>query len=119
MSRLANNFFFGSTGHSTVLEAVKLSKSKRSFIAGYLTLGLAVALINLSAFATGAVAEASPHYNRDIRPILSENCFACHGPDKNQRKGKLRLDVRDAALEKQAIIPGTADESELVKRIYT
>src|SRR5438034_1062866 len=58
-------------------------------------------------------------YNRDVRPILSENCFACHGPDKNQRKGKLRLDVREAALDKRAIVPGKPDESELVKRLHT
>ena len=37
-------------------------------------------------------------FNRDIRPILSENCYACHGPDKNQRKAKLRLDDRDSAV---------------------
>src|SRR5438094_7638883 len=58
-------------------------------------------------------------YNREIRPILSENCFACHGPDKNQRKGKLRLDVREAAIEKKALVPGKPEESELVKRLYT
>jgi hypothetical protein len=58
-------------------------------------------------------------YNRDVRPILSDNCFACHGPDKNKRKGKLRLDVRESAVEKLAIVPGKPAESELVKRIYT
>src|SRR5436309_952923 len=58
-------------------------------------------------------------YNHDIRPILSDNCFSCHGPDKNKRKAKLRLDVREVAVEKEAIIPGKPDESELVKRIYT
>ncbi|HQR41367.1 MAG TPA: hypothetical protein PLX97_01755, partial [Gemmatales bacterium] len=41
-------------------------------------------------------------YNRDIRPILAENCFACHGPDSAARKGGLRLDQRDAALKKKA-----------------
>src|SRR2546423_8287628 len=72
--------------------------------------------------APAAGASVSPSklgYNRDVRPVLSDNCFACHGPDKNQRKGKLRLDVREAALEKEAIVPGKPDSSELVKRIYT
>jgi hypothetical protein len=62
---------------------------------------------------------ADVRYNRDIRPILSDNCFYCHGPDANKRKGKLRLDVRDSAIEKKAIIPGNAGESKLVKRIFT
>src|SRR2546427_3685036 len=61
----------------------------------------------------------SLRYNHDIRPILSDNCFFCHGPDKNKRKAKLRLDVREVAVEKEAILPGKPDESQLVKRIYT
>ncbi len=58
-------------------------------------------------------------YNRDIRPVLSDNCFLCHGPDKNHRKAKLRLDERDNAIAKGAIVPGKPDESELVRRLYT
>ena len=58
-------------------------------------------------------------FNQSIRPILSDNCFACHGPDAGQRKGKLRLDARDAAIERKAIIPGKPDDSELIKRIFT
>src|SRR4051794_6005208 len=58
-------------------------------------------------------------FNRDVRPILSENCFACHGPDKNKRKAKLRLDDRANALEKGAIVPGKPDESGLVVRILS
>jgi hypothetical protein len=57
-------------------------------------------------------------YNRDIRPILSDNCFYCHGPDAGHRKAKLRLDVRDEAIKK-ALIPGKPDESELVRRIFS
>jgi hypothetical protein len=58
-------------------------------------------------------------YNRDIRPILAENCFACHGPDKNARKAGLRLDVRDEAIEKGAITPGNPHKSELIERILS
>jgi hypothetical protein len=60
-----------------------------------------------------------PTFNRDVRPILSENCFLCHGPDANHRKGKLRLDLRDEAIAKGAIVPGKPAESELIKRILT
>src|SRR5437867_1029516 len=58
-------------------------------------------------------------YNRDIRPVLSDKCFFCHGPDANKRKGKLRLDIREEALAKKAFVPGKAEESELVRRIFT
>src|SRR4051812_22543151 len=58
-------------------------------------------------------------FNRQIRPLLSENCFRCHGADEKQRKGKLRLDLRDEAIAKKAILPGKPEESELVKRLFT
>ncbi len=63
-------------------------------------------------------------FNHDIRPILSDNCFHCHGPDDKERKGKLRLDVRDEALKpaksgEHAIVPGDAEKSHLLARILT
>ena len=56
-------------------------------------------------------------YNRDVRPILAENCFACHGPDSAARKADLRLDRRDDAIKAGAIAPGDTEASELVARI--
>lgn len=58
-------------------------------------------------------------YNRDVRPILSDNCFYCHGNDPSHRKAKLRLDIRDEALLKEAFIPGKPEESELVARLFS
>src|SRR5205823_4369303 len=46
-------------------------------------------------------------------------CFFCHGPDEKKRKGKLRLDIREQALARNAFVPGQADKSELVRRIFT
>ncbi|MDB5295882.1 MAG: Protein of unknown function (DUF1553)/Protein of unknown function (DUF1549)/Planctomycete, partial [Phycisphaerales bacterium] len=58
-------------------------------------------------------------YNRDVRPILSDNCFHCHGNDKNHIKGKLLLNDRDAAIKKKAIVPGKPGESEAIARILS
>ena len=63
----------------------------------------------------------SVDFRRDIRPILSDKCFTCHGPDENQRVGQLRLDLRQSALTvhdgKTAIVPRDLDASELIRRI--
>ena len=68
---------------------------------------------------SSALASDPVEFNRDVRPILSENCFHCHGPDKAHRKGGLRLDDRAAALAKEAFDPGHPDASELVARILS
>ncbi|HRK35939.1 MAG TPA: DUF1549 domain-containing protein, partial [Candidatus Hydrogenedentes bacterium] len=78
---------------------------------------------NTAVAALPAVNEADRvNYNRDIRPILSNNCMACHGPDEEQRKAKLRFDEGESAYTalasgKTAIVPGDPDNSELLARV--
>ena len=76
------------------------------------------ALVVTVAFGGSASAADRLEYNRDIRPILSENCFACHGPDGAARKAKLRFDQRQIAVERGAIVPGKTAESEMVTRLH-
>jgi hypothetical protein len=78
-----------------------------------------VVLLMLTYFAGEGLAAEPLQYNRDVRPILAENCFACHGPDSAARKADLRLDQRDAAISAGAISPGKPDESELLHRILS
>lgn len=72
---------------------------------------------------SGVAAELpEPDFNREIRPLLSRNCFACHGPDEHDRQGGLRLDDRKAATSElesgaTAIVPGKPAESEFIGRI--
>ena len=70
-----------------------------------------------------AASSEAAQFNRDVRPILSDNCFACHGPDTKKVKGGLRLDLREQAIKPAksgeiAIIPGQAERSELIARIF-
>ncbi len=78
-----------------------------------------VAAVGLNAPSASA---ESIDYNRDVRPILADTCFNCHGIDENSRKAKLRLDTFEGATARRdggaAIIPGKPDASELVRRIF-
>src|SRR5450631_2112127 len=72
--------------------------------------------------AAAALPAQDIEFNRDIRPILSDQCFACHGPDVTKRKTKLRFDTEggariELAKGRFAIVPGDPDGSELVRRI--
>ncbi|UUO06366.1 PSD1 and planctomycete cytochrome C domain-containing protein [Blastopirellula sp. J2-11] len=82
------------------------------FIVSSLTL-LAAVLV-----ASPALAQKKLDYNRDVRPILSENCFFCHGPDGEHRQADLRLDVEEAAKD-YAIVPGDLDGSDVFQRIIS
>lgn len=79
------------------------------------TIALLVA-ITLVMLGQEAMAEKPLDYNRDVRPILSENCFYCHGPDPEHREADLRFDEEEAAKD-YAIVPGDLDSSEFYQRI--
>ena len=68
---------------------------------------------------TAANAEDKIRFDRDVRPILSDKCFFCHGPDSAKREADLRLDVRDVAVAANAIVPMKPDESEILRRILS
>ena len=62
-------------------------------------------------------------FNRDIKPLLSDTCFKCHGPDKSAGKAGLRLDLREEALKapksgKSPVVPGQPEASGVVRRIF-
>src|SRR6187397_2285020 len=83
-----------------------------------------LALVVSFAFAAIALAAEPPHaieFNRDVRPILADHCFQCHGPDANQRKADLRLDTADAAATNReggpVVVAGDLAKSELWRRI--
>lgn len=85
-----------------------------TFLSAHIKNSFALAL---ACFFLSLPVQAKVDFNRDIRPIVSNTCFLCHGPDQSSRKAKLRLDVREEAIARGAIVPGKPDESEAYKRV--
>ena len=89
--------------------------ARSAFVALFLPAWLAVSLT------TNGAELSAVRFNDHIRPILSDNCFACHGPDEKNRKAKFRLDTREGMIADlggyAAVVPGKPDASELLKRI--
>lgn len=94
----------------------------KTLLAAVLAMGLLPPMHGSADDAAPAGGERPIRYSRDIRPILSQNCFLCHGKDETRRLGGVRLDEREFALAEsesglQPIVPGKPDESELIARI--
>ncbi len=108
--------YHNSSVAATILPASKLPMTH--FPAG----SVAAILMGVGLLQAARLDAAGPDFNREVRPILSNRCLKCHGPDEEKREAGLRLDLRDAALAEldsgeRAIVPGHADASELVARI--
>ena len=75
-------------------------------------------LLLICVFSASAAADPPIEFNQDIRTILVQSCFACHGPDSEARQAGLRLDQRQAAIEAGSIVPGDPESSELIRRVF-
>src|SRR5688572_20867168 len=84
---------------------------------------LCLIAVCIAAAGEAAAQSGPPTFNRDIRPIMSDTCFRCHGPDSVARKANLRLDIREEATRPMRsgripIVPGDPGNSEIVTRIF-
>ena len=71
----------------------------------------------LTSMGASVVGQEAVEFNNDIRPILADTCYKCHGPDENERKSELRLDTKSGLLDSESVVPQDLDASELYQRI--
>ncbi len=113
------------TGTGNWSRAPKTAAQRPASRASRAALLLLVALALLPPFAglaapnaQRATPAAGIRFNRDVRPILTEHCFPCHGPDSAARKADLRLDLRATAIARGVLVPGRPERSRLVARLF-
>jgi hypothetical protein len=105
------------------IRGCRLSSSRVVDVRSFVLILFLIWLMPVDARSAESV-EGQIDFNRDVRPILSNNCFKCHGPDAAERKAGLRLDLPHEALKAAEsgatpIVPGDTETSELVRRIFS
>jgi len=95
-----------------------MTEIRNSDLRWIFSLALPFAWMTLGVSCTRLLAEP-PDFNRDVRPILADKCFSCHGPDSKHREAELRLDVEDSTRAANIIVAGQPDESQMIQRLVT